>query len=85
MRPLSVLLIALLLTGCVNVMHPSPNAPPHFASMDQCREWAQVNNEDVNLCGKHIDAAHTGQAVAGGVLVALYVAFLVLLGMAASR
>lgn len=55
-----VILLAVLLTGCATIQHPStPNL--QYASMEQC--MIANRNENPEWCGKVMHAAATNQAV----------------------
>ena len=84
MKPLALVLIAVMLGGCANVVHPGFPGQK-FSSVEQCQRYAFQQGQDQFQCGKVMDAQATNDAVATGILAGFLIFFAVLLGVSASH
>jgi uncharacterized protein YceK len=76
-KPLAVLLIAVMLAGCATVTHPaSPGV--QYASMDQCIN--QHIQDSPGDCAKTMHAEATKEAVGVGATILVVLGYLALIG-----
>jgi hypothetical protein len=84
MKLLSAVLIAVMLAGCANVVHPAFPGQT-FSSVEQCQRYAFQQGQDQFQCGKVMNEQATNDAVATGLLAGLVVFLGVLVGVSAAH